>query len=217
MGAPADKPIVFGIEFKEIRTDIPERHHSLDSGRLHLNVHSPVSKSGDMALELISDLVLHVFDKLVLDARAFSLSCNYLTLRGMLAEFLKKFLLCRHSAGKVAGKQPVDHHVRITPDRRGEMGVILESKSVMADVLRRIAGLGHGPERKEFNCIELRCILCLGEEVVEFLGNFLPVACRPHLVAEITYEIPQVCNLVLIRFIMNSIYECLRLGLAPVL
>ena len=122
-----------------------------------------------MALELISDLVLHEFNEFVLDARAFSLSCNYLTLRGMLAEFLEQFLLCRHSAGKVAGKQPVNHHVRITPDRRGEMSVIFESKSVMADVLRRIACLGHGSERKEFDCIELRCILCLSKQVVEFL------------------------------------------------
>ena len=40
-------------------------------------------------------------------------------------------------------QKPVHHSVRITPDRRGEMSVELESQAVMPDIVSAVAGLGH--------------------------------------------------------------------------
>ena len=98
-------------------------------------------------------------------------------------------------------------HVRITSDRRGEMSIIFECKSVVAKVFHIISGLCHCPEGKQFYGIVFRSILCCSKERVEFLGYILTGVCRSHPVTEVTYEVPEGLDLVLIRFVMDSVNE----------
>ena len=164
-----------------------------------------------MASECVSDLVLHELHKLVLDARALCLSGHDLTLRSMLAELVVCLLSGRRTSCKIVCQKPVHHHVRITADRRGEMCVIFECKSVMAEVFGIIAGLGHGPERKKLDRIIFRCVLGGSEQVVQLLGYLLSIGCRSHPVAEVADEVTEALDLLLVRLVMDTIHEGLRL------
>ena len=177
------------IELKIITLDIPERHHTLDLRRLHLNIHSPFCKARYMSSEHISHLVLHELDELVLDACSLCLGRNHLALRAMLTELVNRFLLHIIPCSKVSCKKAVHHHIRITPDRRCEMSIVLERKSIVSKVFRIITSLGHGSEREKLYGIVFRGILSRRKEAVEFLGDFLSARGRSHTVAEIADEV----------------------------
>lgn len=54
----------------------------------------------------------------------------------------------------------MDHSVRISPDRRSEMGVELERKAVVTDVVGTVAGFRHSPEGEHLERHELRLLPC---------------------------------------------------------
>ena len=92
------------------------------------------------------------------------------------------------------------------------MGVVFECKTVVTEILDIISGLGHGPERQEFDGIVFRSVLCRSKQGIQFLGNFLSISGRSHPVAKISDEVAQTLHLLLIRLIMHTIDKSL-LGL----
>ena len=75
----------------------------------------------------------------------------------------------------------------------------------MSQILGVIAGLGHCPQREEFDGIVFRSVLSRCKKAVEFPG-YLPAVCgRSHLVAEVAYEVTQVVNLLLVWLVMHTI------------
>ena len=122
-----------------------------------------------MSVELVADLVLHEFNKLVLYTGALCLCSHHFPFGSMLALSLIIILLLGIRSGKVHGKKPVHHHVRIEADWRGEMRVVFECQTVMADVVGAVTGLGHGTEGKHLYRIILRSALRLGKQAVQFL------------------------------------------------
>ena len=81
----------------------------------------------------------------------------------------------------------------------------------MAEVFGIIAGLGHSPERKKLDRIIFRCVLGGSEQVVQLLGYFLSIGCRSHPVAEVADEVTEALDLLLVRLVMDTIHEGLRL------
>lgn len=108
-----------------------------------LDVHAPVAHARDMAVEELADFILHELHHFVLDRGAFGFGGDHFPLRGVYAEFLEGVAVGRFASFEVAGQQPVDHHVRVAADRRGEMRVVGESEAVMTDVVGRVESLGH--------------------------------------------------------------------------
>ena len=66
------------------------------------------------------------------------------------------------------------------------MGVILESKPVMTDILRVISRFCHCPEGQQLYGVELRLVLGCSKKSVKLPGNLLARACRTESVSEIT-------------------------------
>ena len=91
------------------------------------------------------------------------------------------------------------------------MGVILERKTVMPYILRIIAGLCHCPEGQQFYGVELRFVLGCGEKAVQLFRYLLAGACRAEGIAEIMDKRTQILQFLLIRFIVDTIDECLLL------
>ena len=85
-GTFAHKTVMVCIEFKEVRTDVPQSNHSLNHSRFYLYIHAPFRQPGDMAAKGKANLILHKLHKFVLDACSLSLSSNDFSLGCILAE-----------------------------------------------------------------------------------------------------------------------------------
>ena len=91
------------------------------------------------------------------------------------------------------------------------MGVILESKPVMADILRVISRFCHCPEGQQLYGVELRLVLGCSEKAVKLLRNLLTRACRAESISEIMDKRPEILQFLLVRFIMDTVDKSLLL------
>ncbi len=107
-------------------------------------------------------------------------------------------------------QKPVYHSVRITADRRSEMSIELECKTIVTYVVSTIASLGHRTQCKHFDSCKLRLVLGLSQESVQCLCEFSSILSLFHLISEVPGKRPQTGDLFTIRFIMDTIYESLR-------
>ena len=142
-GTLAHDAVMFLIELEEIGLDIVECDHSFNLGRLDFHVHSPFGKTGDMAIVLAADLILHKFHELVFRAGPFCLSSNHFSLRSMFTLVLVICLALRIRTIEIHLQKPVHHGIRITADRRCEMRVELEAQTIMADIVSAVTCLRH--------------------------------------------------------------------------
>ena len=71
------------------------------------------------------------------------------------------------------------------------MGVELECKAVMADVVGAVAGFCHGTQGQQFQRPEFRLLLCLVQKGIQRLGDFLTVAGGTDRIAEVPGKIPE--------------------------
>src|SRR5574344_1317667 len=65
----------------------------------------------------------------------------------MFAESFIFFLTCTCSTFGITGKKTMYHQVRVTADRRGEGGVIVECQSVVTNIVSTILRFHHGTQR----------------------------------------------------------------------
>ena len=89
-------------------------------------------------------MIGHIFDLFVFYGRTFCRSRKLLHCRRVLAFFLQFVKSGTAAAGKITRQQTVYHHVGIAAYRRCEMGVVVETETVVAYVGSRIYRLGHG-------------------------------------------------------------------------
>ena len=172
-GPSAHKSVTSLIKFEKVRFDIPEGYHSFHFGRLYRSVHSPFGDSGYRSVKLLSHLIHHVLHQLVFDGCAFCISSHQFSFGSILALLLVNILFGTLRPTKVQGEQPVHHQVRISSYRRGEMGVKLECKSIVPDVVRTVAGFRHCPEGKILEGVMLRLAFGRIKQRAERFG------CRP--------------------------------------
>ena len=205
MGAATDKRVMLVIELEKVRANVAQGDHSLNLRRLNLNIHSPLCETGDVTVELVAYLVLHEFNKLVLDARALGLGGDHFTLGSVLACGLVSLAVGTLSSGEIGSEKAVNHHVRVAADRRGEMGVIGEREAVVTDVVDVVACLRHRAERKKLDGVELRLILRRVEEAVQLAGELLAIGYLAEIVAEIAHKSAQVVNFCHVRLVVYTI------------
>lgn len=90
------------------------------------------------------------------------------------------------------------------------MCVILESESVVADILGRIDCLGHRTDSQGGQIVFLAATLYLGEHLVYRAVYLARCSGRFHLVSEIAGYGCEICKTLCVRLVMHAIYECLR-------
>ncbi len=111
-------------------------------GQLHEQ--TPFGDSGDETVELLIYLVGHEFHHFVFDRRPFGLGSPNFAFRRVFAEIFVILLVYRFAAVEIVLQQTVHHHVGVAADGRGEVGVIVERKTVVPYVVRGVDGFRHG-------------------------------------------------------------------------
>ena len=168
-----------------------------------------------MPVEQTPDLVLHELHHLVLDRSPLRIRRNLLTHRTVLATILVVQFILRSRPVHVHRQQTMHHDVRITPDRRSEMRVILERKTIVPHIVRRITRPCHAAQGQQLERILLRLALGLLHQVVQRTCCPLRIGRITQLVPEILRETPQRIELLRIRILVDTIDErrILRLAL----
>ena len=114
------------------------------------------------------------------------------------------------SSGEVAVQQPVNHHVGISADRRCEVGVILEPKSVVPDVFGAVDSFCHGPDSKSGKEILLSGAFYGNEHAVEGLVDFFRIAGGFQFISESTRHRSEVGQTLGIRLVVDTENEGFR-------
>ena len=98
------------------------------------------------------------------------------------------------------------HHVRITTDRRGKVRIVIECQPVVSDVVGRIGRLGHRTDRQRRNEVLLLLAVNRPHQLVDLLCHRL-IALRLHVVSEPNDKAAELCHLVRIRFVMDTVHK----------
>ena len=105
------------------------------------------------------------------------------------------------------------HHVGVATDRRGEMRIIVEGQSIMADVLRGVTGFLHGSDRNGLDQVLFRTALHLVQQTIDAFRYLDLATAGLDLVTEAPDELGEILHLVWIGQLMDTIDE--GLGLFP--
>ena len=128
---------------------------------IELDVQAERGDAGDVAVELVADLVRHEADLLPLHQLALGVVGAALAL-GRVARDLRQVLgqlrlaLLVHAAVARLAQRAVDDQVGIAADRRGEVRVAVGREAEVPEVLRVVARLLHRPQHQERDRLLLR-------------------------------------------------------------
>ena len=162
-------------------------------------------------MEGLSQALAHELHLLVLDAGALGLLGHLLHVGALVAEGLVLVLIGAASALGIAGEEAVNHEVGIAADGAGEVGVVVESQSVVADVVGAVAGLHHGTQGDHLHDVLFAASVDVGEEAVQVPADFGAVAGGLQLVAELGDEGREVQELLRVGIVMDAIGQHLGL------
>ena len=184
-------------------------HEAFDEVFDELDVEPERRHTRDVAVELVADLVRHEADLLPLDQLALGVIRASLALGRMardLGELVGELALALLAHAAVTGlpQRPMNHQVRIAPDRRREMRVALRREAEMTEVGGIISSLLHRPEHQE------RDGLLFGR-AAHPLDELLEVARRDlrgrlaQAVSERRYELLELVDFERIRLLVDAI------------
>ena len=126
---------------------------SFAAGGLELDKEAEIGYAGDEAGEDLAHMVFHPHGLEHLDGVAFGPGSLLFARRAVLAFILQFFARqCFFFPGEdIFLHEAVDHEVGIATDGRGKMGVMTESKAIMADVVSRVNGLCLGTDSEHID------------------------------------------------------------------
>ena len=209
--ASSDEAEILFIEIIVVVSDVSHRNHTLAMVLVDSCIDTIAGNTADVGIEFFTKLVAHEFYHLVFDTVTLRILCYLLHFRTMFAKFLIMLLIGASATFCIFGKQTMNHCVRITADRRRKVGVILEGKSEVSDVVNRVLRFHHGTECYHLDEVVFWFTFTVGHQFVEAscrsaLGTF----CF-HLIAELNYEFAQSFQLLWVWIIMDTIRQSLRL------
>ena len=97
------------------------------------------------------------------------------------------------------------HHIRITPDRRSKMRIIIECQTVMTDIIRRVFRLLHGSYGYSLNQILLRLALYLIKQGIDTFRDLTLLTVCLEAIAETTDKGGKILHLFRIWQFMDTI------------
>ena len=109
----------------------------------------------------------------------------------MFTQLLIVLLVGRPSALLIAGEQSVYHSVGIAADRTCEVGVVIESQSVVSDVMDAVFRFHHSSERHGLYHLLFLLAFTFVEQRVEALGYGTLRAVGLHLISEFHHKLPE--------------------------
>ncbi len=150
---PLDEPVIVIRHRRHVHQTFDEMLHELDE-------QSECGDAGDVAVELVTDLVGHEADFLPLHQLPLGVVGAALALRGVARDFrqiLRQLLdaVARHPLPRLA-QRAVDDEVRVSADRRREVRVAARREAEVPHVRRVVAGFLHRPEHQERDRLLLR-------------------------------------------------------------
>ena len=160
----------------------------------------------------VADLVGHELHHLVLDGIALGILRYLFHVAAVLAVLLVLLLIGRAGPVLVFRQQTVYHHIRITADGRGEVGVVVEGQSIMSDIMHTVLRLHHGTEGDGLDGVLLTGTLGIGHQRIERLGDGTLRTTGLHLIAELRDELAQVLKFLRIRLVVDAVRQCFALS-----
>ena len=144
--------------YETFHEDLFQRHEEAERG-----------DARDTTVELVTEVPLHVFDLLERHTRALCLGRRLLTSAAPLCEAregLRVLIRLSLSTYQARAHDPVHHQVRVSPNRRGKMGVPFGCESEMTHVRRFVTRLSKGPEDQ---CVDQYLLMATTNDVKNVL------------------------------------------------
>ena len=201
------------VKDKVVSLYIPQGNHTLHLCRLNLYIEAPLCYSRYGTVVLLAQLILHKLHSLVFDAGPLRLCGKLLTRRRVLAHLLKELLLLAPALIHIARQKPVHHHIGITPDRRGKMGIVVESKTVVSHIICAVLRPCHRAQGKNGDCRILRPSLALLHKSIQLRCNLPWILGRGKFIAEVLNKIAQALYLLLVWSLVDTVNKGWRFGL----
>src|SRR5690554_4071834 len=120
--------------------------------------------------------------------------------------FLPSLALWGFPPVQIVLQKPVYHHIRISPDRRCEMRVMLKRQPKMTLWNSRIFGLGHASDGQLFQHVLLGFALNLIHQFIERKGNICFLV-YSNLMSEFFGKVGKCCQSVQIGVIVDPVNE----------
>ena len=128
----------------------------------------------------------------------------------MLALLRVIVLRLRLRAAKVQSQEPVDHKVRIPPDRGCEMSIEFECEPIVPDIVRAVASLRHRSQRQQLDSRYRRRIRGRCHQFVQRLCNLVSFPYGAHTETKVSGELAESAELFEIGFIVDAVDKGLR-------
>ena len=207
--------VTLGVEVEPLALDVAQVGHTLDVGPLQLDIDTPFAQARDRTLELLAQVLLHKLDHLVFDRSTLGISGQNLPLGGVFAQGLQLPLIGRGAPLEVVRQKAMHQHIGVAADGGGEVGIVGEGQTVMAQIVGRIDRLGHRAYGHRREGIALGFALDAVEQFVQLLGDGTPLRGTED-VAETKGELTETIQLVGRGDIVHTIDHRTR-NLAPLL
>ena len=197
-----DEPVVVVRHRRDV-------HHALDEVLDQLDEQPERRDAGDVAFEFVADLVRHEADLLPLDQLALRLVGAALPFRRVTRDvgqiFRQLFApIGVHPAVPRFTQRTVHDEIRITADRRREMGVARRRQPEVPEVRRVVARLLHRPQHEKRDRLLFRFAVNLLDEVLEMARPYR-VGGRREAVAERPHEFLELLDFQRVRRLVNAI------------
>ncbi|MPL88767.1 hypothetical protein SDC9_34794 [bioreactor metagenome] len=173
-GLGADELLRLGVVVEELAPDRAHRHQPVGAGLIELHEGAELLHARDPAAELAADAVAQIGGKIAVGGVALGRHRAALGLGDVLCRLLERVDVGGAEpvlAPAVAEDQRTVHdQVGIAADGRGEMRVRAQRQPEVAEVMRRVIGLRHRPQRRDVDELVELAALGLRQQPVQMRG-----------------------------------------------
>ena len=205
--ASSHELVVALVELVVVTIEVVHAHHAFAVVLVDLAIKSIGLNARDVSVELQAYLVSHELHHLIFYRLTLSVLSRLLHCTRMFAQLLVVVLVHRASTLLIAGEQSVYHGVGVTAYRRCEVSVVVESQTIVPNVVSRIFGFHHGTQGKHLHKFLLALSLHVVHKLVEILAYSTTCAARLHLIAERHKSCAQRLQFLRVGLVVNTINE----------
>src|SRR3712207_6047273 len=152
-------------------------------------------------------MLSHEFHHLILNGIALGILCSLLHVRAMFAQFLVLLLVGTAATLGISGEQAVHQRVGIAAYRTRKVGVIVECKPKVANVVHAVTRLHHSPQSHGLYEFLLWAVGCFVHKLIDTLGNGTACALRLYLIAELHHVFAQRFHLLWVGIVVYTVRQ----------
>ena len=207
----SDQTEILFVEFIVVVFQIADRYQPFAFVFVDLDIQAPFGYTRNDTVVLLSEPFAHVFHLFVFDRCAFGIGGKLLHFRRVLALLFEFFQIDAFAVlEEVFLQQAVYHHIGVTSDRRGEVGIVVECQPVVSYVLGRIYGFRHRAQGDGLDQVLFRFVFYLTQKRVDAFRQFRVLAGRFQFVAEPGDKFRQRVEFVGIGLFVYAVHERFR-------